>query len=133
MINARIVLLIVLAAMSVFFAIRWIAAGAARRREAHGLPASRAPGLTSIATGFVTNFFDTLGIGSFATTTTTYKVLRLVPDEQIPGTMIVGHALPATLQALIFIAVVNVDSTLLLAMVAASDRKSTRLNSSHRC
>ena len=120
MINARIVLLIVLAAMSVFFAVRWIAAGAARRREAHGLPASRPPGLTSIATGFVTNFFDTLGIGSFATTTTTYKVLRLVPDEQIPGTMIVGHALPATLQALIFIAVVNVDSTLLLSMVAAS-------------
>ena len=34
--------------------------------------------------------------------------------------MIVGHALPAIGQALIFIAVVNVDSTLLLAMVAAS-------------
>lgn len=34
--------------------------------------------------------------------------------------MIVGHALPATGQALIFIAVVNVDSTLLLSMVAAS-------------
>jgi uncharacterized membrane protein YfcA len=81
----------------------------------------RAPrGLAYVAVGFITNFFDTLGIGSFATTTTAYKVLRLVPDEQIPGTMIVGHALPATAQALIFIAVVKVDSTLLLSMVAAS-------------
>jgi uncharacterized membrane protein YfcA len=120
MINARIVLLIVLAAMSVLFAVRWIGAGAARPRDANGWPASRAPGLAYVAVGFITNFFDTLGIGSFATTTTAYKVLRLVPDEQIPGTMIVGHALPATAQALIFIAVVKVDSTLLLSMVAAS-------------
>src|SRR5258708_14573403 len=31
--------------------------------------------------GFVVNFFDTLGIGSFATTTTTFKLLRAVPDR----------------------------------------------------
>jgi uncharacterized membrane protein YfcA len=109
MMSARIVLLIVLAAMSVVFAVRWIRVVATRR-----------PRLLHLAVGFVTNFFDTLGIGSFATTTTAYKVLRLVPDERIPGTMIVGHALPATGQALIFIAVVRVDSALLLSMVAAS-------------
>ena len=86
MIEARIVLLMVLAAMSVLFAVRWIRAGAARLRDANGLPAPRGPGLAYVAVGFVTNFFDTLGIGSFATTTTAYKVLRLVPDEQIPGT-----------------------------------------------
>ncbi|HEY2906847.1 MAG TPA: sulfite exporter TauE/SafE family protein [Vicinamibacterales bacterium] len=120
MINARTVLLIVLAAMSLLFAVRWLGAVAARRRHRDGSVEMRAPGLVHLAVGFVTNFFDTLGIGSFATTTTAYKVLRLVPDERIPGTMIVGHALPATGQALIFIAVVNVDSTLLLSMVAAS-------------
>ena len=80
----------------------------------------RPPGRTEIAVGFVTNFFDTLGIGSFATTTVAYKVLRLVPDELIPGTMIVGHALPVIAQAFIFIAVVKVDLMLLLSMVAAS-------------
>ena len=80
----------------------------------------RPPGRTEIAVGFVTNFFDTLGIGSFATTTVAYKVLRLVPDERIPGTMIVGHALPVIAQAFIFIAVVKVDLMLLLSMVAAS-------------
>jgi uncharacterized membrane protein YfcA len=119
MINARIVLLIVLAAMSLLFAVRWMTAVAARPRE-DGPTGSRGPRLIHVAVGFVTNFFDTLGIGSFATTTSAYKVLRLVPDERIPGTMIVGHALPATAQALIFIVVVNVDSTLLLSMVAAS-------------
>jgi hypothetical protein len=48
------------------------------------------PGVRIVAVGFITNFSDTLGIGSFAPTTTAYKALRLVPDGQIPGTMIVG-------------------------------------------
>ena len=43
--------------------------------------------------GFVTNFFDTLGIGSFAPTTSLFKFFRLAPDEKIPGTLNVGHAL----------------------------------------
>ena len=59
--------------------------------------------------GFVTNFFDTLGIGSLATTTAAFRLLRLVPDELIPGTMIVGHALPVVTQAMFFISVVEVD------------------------
>ena len=52
--------------------------------------------------GFVTNFFDTLGIGSFAPTTAVFRLFRLVPDELIPGTLIVGHALPVLLQACTF-------------------------------
>src|SRR4029453_8377569 len=55
-----------------------------------------------LAIGFGTNFLDTLGIGSFATTTSAYKLLRLVRDEYIPGTMIVGHTLPVVVQAFIF-------------------------------
>jgi len=43
-----------------------------------GLPS---PAQTAI--GFVTNFFDTLGIGSYATTTSIYKLFRLVPDRLI--------------------------------------------------
>ena len=62
----------------------------------------------AIAIGFVTNFFDTLGIGSFATTTSLYKFLRFVPDERIPGTLNVGHALPTIVEAAIFIVIVAV-------------------------
>src|SRR5262249_7081116 len=51
------------------------------------------PTLLQTAIGFVTAFFDTLGIGSFATTTSVYKLRNLVPVKLIPGTLNVGHTL----------------------------------------
>jgi uncharacterized membrane protein YfcA len=78
-----------------------------------------APGPIHTAIGFGTNFFDTLGIGSFATTTTLYKLLKLVPDERIPGTMLAGHTLPVVVQAFAFISVVSVDSTQLVMLIVA--------------
>jgi uncharacterized membrane protein YfcA len=72
------------------------------------------------AIGLVTNFFDTLGIGSFATTTSFFRLWGLVRDEQIPGTLNVGHTLPSILQAFIYIAVVQVDVITLISMIAAS-------------
>jgi uncharacterized membrane protein YfcA len=73
-----------------------------------------------IAIGFVTAFFDTLGIGSFAPTTSIWKLKGVVRDEQIPGTLNVGHALPTIVQAFIFIAIVKVEMTTLIGMIAAS-------------
>lgn len=70
--------------------------------------------------GFVTNFFDTLGIGSFAPTTSWYKLQKVVPDERIPGTLNVGHAPPVIAQAFIFIAIIQVDMLTLTSMIAAS-------------
>src|SRR5579872_2137455 len=67
----------------------------------------RAPGWLDSLVGFVTNVFDTLGIGSFATTSAFFKLWGMVPDEQIPGTLVVGHTPPSLLQAFIFIAVVQ--------------------------
>ena len=72
------------------------------------------------ATGFVTIFFDTLGIGCFATTTAIFRNLRLVPDELIPGTLNVGHALAAVISAYIFIELVPVAATTLVPMVVAA-------------
>ena len=89
-----------LAASGLLLAIRW--SKAARPPE---LPGRRgaAPSLLELLIGFVTNFLDTLGIGSFATTTAVFRLFRLVPDELIPGTLIVGHALPVVTQAMFFI------------------------------
>jgi uncharacterized membrane protein YfcA len=70
--------------------------------------------------GFVTNFFDTLGIGSFAPTTAYFKLRARMPDEQIPGTLNTGQALPTMTQALIFIATVSVDLTTLFSMIVAA-------------
>ncbi len=88
-----------------------------RQRVALPAPLSAA---ISIAIGFVTNFFDTLGIGSFATTTSLYKFLRFVPDERIPGTLNVGHTLPTIVEAAIFIVIVAVEPPTLLLLILAS-------------
>jgi uncharacterized membrane protein YfcA len=74
----------------------------------------------SLATGAVTNFFDTLGIGAFAPTTAIIKFFRLTGDENIPGTLNVGHTLPVIVQALIFIAIVQVHVVLLISCIGAA-------------
>jgi uncharacterized membrane protein YfcA len=78
------------------------------------------PRAVDVAIGFVTNFFDALGIGSFAPTTALYKFLKRMPDEEIPGTLNVGHAFPTTFEAVIFVAIVQIDIVTLVAMIAAS-------------
>jgi uncharacterized membrane protein YfcA len=78
------------------------------------------PDWLDVGVGFVTNVFDTLGIGSFATTSAFFKLWGMVPDERIPGTLVVGHTPPSLLQAFIFIAVVQVDFATLVLMIASS-------------
>ncbi len=70
--------------------------------------------------GFVFAFFDTLGIGNFAPTTSAFKLRGSVPDEKIPGTLNVGYALPTVAQAFIYISIVEVDPWTLVLMIAAA-------------
>jgi uncharacterized membrane protein YfcA len=79
-----------------------------------------APGLRDGFIGFITNFFDTLGIGSYAPTTSFFKLWGLVRDEQIPGTLNVGHTIPTLVEAFIYIAVVDVDVKTLALMIGGS-------------
>jgi uncharacterized membrane protein YfcA len=81
---------------------------------------SWAPSITHLATGFVTNFFDTLGIGSFATTTAIFKFRQMVPDQWIPGTLNAGHTLPTIFQAFIYISAIEVDVATLLLLIASA-------------
>jgi len=76
-----------------------------------------APTPLDLLIGLVTNFLDTLGIGSLATTTALYRLFRLVPDEVIPGTIIVGDALCVLTQAVLFISVVSVDPLQMTALI----------------
>ena len=86
------------------------------------LPRHKSPAPTPLlgAIGFVTDFLDTLGIGSFAVTTSLFKFFRVVPDERIPGTLNVGHALPTVVEALIYIVIVAVEPKTLLLLIVAS-------------
>ena len=78
------------------------------------------PSPEGMAISAAANFFDTLGIGSFAPTTAYLKFRRLIPDELIPATMMVGYGLPATVQALVFIGGVKVDPLLLGLSIASA-------------
>jgi uncharacterized membrane protein YfcA len=95
-----------------------VRAVAAQRK--HRAPDEVKPTPTGLATGFVTNFFDTLGIGSFAPTTSAFRFLKMVPDEKIPGTLNVGHTLPTITQTFIFTTIVPVESKTLILMIAAA-------------
>ena len=95
----------------------WVAS-ARRGRRALSHRGER-PGALHALVGLVVNFFDTLGIGSFATTTAAFRLMRLVPDELIPGTLLVGLALPVIAQALIFITVVDVNPTQMAILIAS--------------
>jgi uncharacterized membrane protein YfcA len=79
-----------------------------------------APTWLQSAIGFGTNFFDTLGIGSFAPTTALYRMWRVVPVEKIPGTLNVGHTLPTIAQAFIYIVIIQVDVVTLIVLIASS-------------
>ncbi|MBI4477388.1 MAG: sulfite exporter TauE/SafE family protein [Acidobacteria bacterium] len=98
----------------------WIRDAGAKRRKLAEQGEPIAPGLIHYAIAFVANFFDTLGIGSFATTTAAVRWWRLVPDRIIPGTLNVGYTAPTLAQALIFIAIIEADMTTLWSMIAAS-------------
>ncbi len=70
--------------------------------------------------GAFTNFFDTLGIGSFAPTTALLRAFKQIEDRVIPGTLNVSCTLPVVLEAFIFITVIDMDITTLIAMIASA-------------
>jgi uncharacterized membrane protein YfcA len=109
-----VVLLAALAAIGVAFTVVFLST-AARRGETR-------PTAESIVLGAITNFFDTLGIGSFAPTTAWIKFRGLVPDSFIPATLNVGHSLPTIAQSAIFLVIlgVHVDPTLLASCIVAA-------------
>jgi uncharacterized membrane protein YfcA len=111
MLNARGWLFVALGAFTVFLVWVWL-------RSKHRAPGT--PSIFELFVGMATNFFDTLGIGSFAPTTSIFKFWHMVPDEKIPGTLNVGHALPTLLEAFLFIAIVNVDILTLVLLMGAS-------------
>lgn len=78
------------------------------------------PNWKQLFIGAVTDFFDMLGIGSFATTTSLYKLGRVVDDRDVPGTLNVGHTIPTFAQAFISIALVKVEMSTLVLMIGAS-------------
>jgi Sulfite exporter TauE/SafE len=110
------VLFVALAILTLGYVALWIY----EARKHPDTPDRGAPNAERIAVGFFANFFDSLGIGSFATTTTYYRLRKLVRDEYLPGTLNVGHCLPTITEAFIGIAIIAVDPLTMIPMIAAA-------------
>ncbi|HZE88180.1 MAG TPA: sulfite exporter TauE/SafE family protein [Verrucomicrobiae bacterium] len=115
--SLRTLLFAALAATTVWFIWAWLRLSKSRPTVVAG---ERSHTWYHTVVGFVMCFFDTLGIGNFATTTSAFKFRSSIPDEKIPGTLNVGYAIPTVLQALIYISIVEVDVVTLTLMIAAS-------------
>lgn len=118
--DAKRVLLLTMAAFGVFYLVSLVIGlnRLGKARTAGAEPLRPTPG--GLLVGFVTNFFDTLGIGSYATTTSMFRFWKMVPDERIPGTLNVGHTIPTLIEAFLFMTAVQVDARTLILMIASS-------------
>lgn len=70
--------------------------------------------------GFIANFLDTLGIGSFAPSSASFKMTKSVDDVLVPGTLNVGDTVPVCVEAFLFFGIVEMDILTLVLMIAAS-------------
>ena len=71
--------------------------------------------------GFFTNFFDTLGIGSFAPTVALNKFTKMgVKEKELPGLLNVAYTLPVICEAIIFTTVIEVEPLTLISMLVAA-------------
>ncbi len=113
--SVKAILFVTLGVWVLCFVVGWIRLARGQAAATPTRPPARDAGI-----GFVTNFFDTLGIGSFATTTSIWKFLGSIDDRVIPGTLNVGHTLPTVAQAFIYIALVQVDMRTLVALIVAA-------------
>lgn len=77
---------------------------------------------TGLLIGFITDFLDAIGVGSFATTTAILKLSKKIniSDKLLPGTLNVAHSLPMITQAFMSLAVISVDMFTLIAMIVSA-------------
>lgn len=77
---------------------------------------------TGILIGFITDFLDAIGVGSFATTTGILKLNKSIniPDKLLPGTLNVAHALPMIAQAFMSLNSISIDLITLVSMIIAA-------------
>lgn len=98
----------------------WFSIVLARDFWAHRSTLEDSSWLKTGVIGFVVNFFDVLGIGSFAPQTALLKFTKQTKDKHIPGTLNVANTLPVLFQALIFITIIEVEALTLISMFASA-------------
>jgi uncharacterized membrane protein YfcA len=110
------ILISVLIVIAIAYHAYWYLAESRRRHP----PGALKPTPLAMGIAFVANFFDTLGIGSYATTTSMSKLWNVMPDEKIPGTLNVGYVMATVVQAVIFMTIIQVDFLTLISIIGAA-------------
>lgn len=118
--DAKFLLIAALIVITIGFHAYWYVMVRRKRQEHRSQAESLAPAPVALGIGFIANFFDTLGIGSFATTTSMLRLKNVIPDEKIPGTLNVGYVMSTVVQAVIFMTIVEVDFATLVSIIAAA-------------
>ena len=78
-----------------------------KEQIAHGLKPKNF--ISTALVGLIANFFDTLGIGSFAPSSSAFKFTNSVDDLLVPGTLNVGDTVPVCIEAFLFFTAFNID------------------------
>ena len=110
------ILIGLLIAIAIAFHAFWYLTESGRKHQ----PGALKPKPIALIVAFIANFFDTLGIGSFATTTSMSKLWGVMPDEKIPGTLNVGYVMATVVQAVIFMTIIQVDFVTLISIIGAA-------------
>lgn len=111
------IILILLALVGLYF-LFVLAIDAMKKKDEISFKGKKA--MITAGSGFVANFFDALGIGSFATLIALIKSFKLTNDIVLPGTLNVACTIPTIFEAFIFIKSVNVAPITLILMIIAA-------------
>ena len=68
----------------------------------------------------IANFFDTLGIGSYAIATSAWNFNKFISDDLIPATLNVAFGIPICVEATITMTRIDVDPLTLVLMIASA-------------
>ncbi|HLZ96344.1 MAG TPA: TSUP family transporter, partial [Steroidobacteraceae bacterium] len=109
----RVLLYLALVLVNLTAIVVWLLSATRRRLRDRPPPAD-------VAIGFVANFLDTLGIGSYAQITALFKMRGRPADELIPGTLNVGGIVPSFVGCWLFVVAITVEPVLLLCMVVSA-------------
>lgn len=113
--NITLILRILIILYALVFVVYWVKDMLAHKEEFTGEKV-----IPLFIIGVITNFFDTLGIGSFATTQAGFKFTKSSPDETMPGTLNIGDAIPVITEFILFLSLVEMDALTLVALIAAA-------------
>lgn len=76
--------------------------------------------VVSAAAGFIGNFLDALGIGSFAVITPILRMSKNIDDRVLPGTLNAGCAVAVAIQGTVWMSDIGIETPTLVATLVCS-------------